>query len=283
MERNEPKTYREMAEEELRQAHIVTCAGVREYIQGAQRRGEEIARLLASRMSLEGKRALDVGTGDGGVAVALSRWKCFTVAFDNSWDNVVRARQLAREASVTPSFLVMDAEHAGLAPDRFDVVILADVLEHVADPDKVVSVLADSMKRGALCYVSVPNAFAPWNIIREQHYHLFGLSLMPQRLAKSYVTRVRKRSTIYAVRSKFSWRSLRKLFAAHGIALELCGEFRSISRLEHPEQLIDPVQRSIATFLSVLRLRPVVKALFRVKLYQRWFAPGLVCIGRKIE
>jgi 2-polyprenyl-3-methyl-5-hydroxy-6-metoxy-1,4-benzoquinol methylase len=277
----ESKTYAELVEEELGRCHMARCPGVRDYVLGARHRGEEIAAFVAGRVVLEGKRALDVGTGDGGAAVALARRKCLVVAFDNSWENAIRARQLAWESQVTALFLVMDAQHAALAQNAFDVVICADVLEHVDRPDKVVSAMAGSMKPGGLCYVSVPNRFSPWNVLRDQHYRLFGLSLMPQRLAAFYVTRVRKRSTIYAVKSSFTWHLLRKLLSDHRISPELCGEFRSLKRLDNPELLIDPVQRSFVKMISLLRLKPLVRRMFLSRIYRHFLAPDLVCVGRK--
>jgi len=283
MKRKENKTYSELVEDELVRPHVVRCPGVREYVLGARERGEELAAFLAGRVSMEGERVLDVGTGDGGAAVAFSRRRCFVVAIDNSWDNVVRARQLAREACARVSFAVMDAERAALAQNQFGMTILSDVLEHVGQPDKVVGAVAESMKRGALCYVTVPNRLSPWNVLREQHYRLFGISLMPRRLAALYVTRVRKRSTIYAIESNFTWRSLRRLFAGHGIMLELCGESRSLQRLDNPELLIDRAQQRVVKVLSVLRLKPLVRALLLSRAYKRFLAPGLVCVGRKME
>jgi len=281
LENHGPKTHREMIEDELARPYTIKSAGTREYVLSAQRRGEEIASLVADLTSLEGRRVLDVGTGGGGAALAFSRRGCRVTAFDNNWDNVRRARQLARESSATPMFLVMDAESAAFAPESFDIVVLADLLEHVARPAKVVEAVANGMKRGALCYVTVPNRFSPWNVLREQHYRLFGLSLMPHRLASFYVTRVRKRSTIYSLQSSFSWRSLRKLFAAYGIALELCGEFRSLDRLDRPERLIDPAQRLVVKVLSVLHLTALLRALFRTRFHKGYLAPALVCLGRK--
>lgn len=283
MEGKENKTYSELVEDELVRPHTVRCPGIRKYILGARHRGEEIAAFLASLVPLEGEHVLDVGTGDGGAAVAFARSKCVVVAIDNSWDNVVRARQLARETSVGVRFAVMDAEHTALARGKFGVVVLSDVLEHVGQPDDVVGGVAESMKRGALCYVTVPNRFSPWNVLREQHYRLFGLSLMPRRLAVLYVTRIRKLSTIYAIESHFTWRSLRGLFAGHGIELELCGESRSLERLENPDLLIDRAQQRVVRVLCALRLKPLVKALLLSGAYKRFFAPGLVCVGRKMQ
>jgi SAM-dependent methyltransferase len=262
---------------------MARSAGVRDYVLSGVRRGEEIAGFLASRFVLQGARALDAGTGDGGIAVALARRGCQVTAFDNSLDNVARARQLARESEVSLRFAVMDAQHLPLSRGKFDLVILADLLEHVGSPDDVVNAVAENMKSGAWCYVSVPNILSPWNVLRDQHYRLFGLSLMPRRLASFYVTRVRKRSTIYAVESNFTWRSLRRMFARYGITLEPCGEFRSLRRLEDPALLIDSAQRAVVKVVTSLGVKPLVKALFLSRIYRELLAPVLVCLGHKPE
>jgi len=277
------KSYSELVEEELNRAHMASSTGMRDYVLSARRRGEEIAEFLASRIVVREARALDAGTGDGGIAAALARRGCCVTAFDNSWDNVARARQLARESGVAPFFAVMDAEHLAFSRSEFDLVILSDLLEHVSNPDDVVKAVAENMKSGGWCYVSVPNRLSPWNVLRDQHYRLFGVSLMPKRLARLYVTRVRKRSIIYAVESDFTWRSLRRLFARHGIALEACGEFRSLRRLEDPSLLIDAAQRSVVKVVSMLRLKRLVRALFLSRAYRQFLAPALVCLGRKAE
>ena len=59
MENDRPKTHSEMIEDELGRPHTVKSAGVREYVLGAQRRGEEIAGLVADLTALEAKRALE--------------------------------------------------------------------------------------------------------------------------------------------------------------------------------------------------------------------------------
>lgn len=283
MKNAEHKTHSELVEEELTRGHMAGRTGVREYVLSAARRGEEIAEFLASRVVVQGARALDAGTGDGGIAVALARRGCRVTAFDNSQDNVVRARELARESGVALFFAVMDAQHLALLQSDFDLIILADLLEHVGNPDAVVEAVAENIKPGGWCYVSVPNRLSPWNALRDQHYRLFGLSLMPKRLASLYVTRVRKRSTMYAIESDFTWRSLRRLFARHGIALEVCGEFRSLRRLDDPNLLIDAPQRAVVKAFSILRLKPLVRALFLSRMYQELLAPALVCLGRKTQ
>jgi 2-polyprenyl-3-methyl-5-hydroxy-6-metoxy-1,4-benzoquinol methylase len=279
----EHKTYSELVEEELSRPHMASSTGVRDYVFSAGRRGEELAEFLASRIAVEGARVLDAGTGDGGVAVALARRECRVTAFDNTWNNVARARQLARESGVAPLFIVMDAQHFALSRSDFDLVILSDLLEHVGSPDDVVRAVAENIKPGGWCYVSVPNTLSPWNLFRDQHYRLFGVSIMPKRLASLYVTRVRKRSTMYAIESSFTWRSLRRLFARHGITLEVCGEFRSLSRLDDPSLLIDTAQRAVVKAVSILRLKPLMRRLFLSRPYRRFLAPALVCMGRKAQ
>jgi SAM-dependent methyltransferase len=51
----------------------------------------------------------------------------------------------------------MPIEEAEIAPQSFDVVILAAVLEHLYDPDAVIRSIAKVLKPGGFLFVDVPN------------------------------------------------------------------------------------------------------------------------------
>jgi len=255
----------------------------RRYSEQACARGAEIAGTLAVEADVRGKRALDVGCGEGGVAVAFAQRGSHVVAIDNSEDNVRKTAQLLAGFGDNTSVaaLRMDAHELAFSDTSFDVVVLADLLEHVSDPQRVATEVVRLLRPGGLLYVSVPNKLSLWCLVRDQHYQLFGLTLMPHAIAGFYVTKVRKRAAVYAVESTFRFGTLRKLFDRHGIRLRRCTHLRSLSRLEDPETLIDPVQRRVATLLVKLGLRGIVKRLMLTRFYQTWISPGVICIARK--
>lgn len=96
-----------------------------------RRRNAEILRSIQGPVD----SALDLGCGVGDVALLLSR-RCRTVtAVDVSLVNAGRARENLRRSGARRTRVVQcGAERLPFADGSFDLVVLADVMEHVPDP-----------------------------------------------------------------------------------------------------------------------------------------------------
>lgn len=100
-------------------------------------------------------RVLDVGCGPGWVAAELRRRGQHVTGVDLIADPDIAER--------TDRFFEANVE-AGLPDDvggGYDVVIAADVIEHVRNPDELLTDLADRMARTGTIIASVPN-FGHW-------------------------------------------------------------------------------------------------------------------------
>ena len=100
-------------------------------------------------------RILDVGCGPGWVAAELRRRGHHVTGVDVVADEAIAQR--------TDRFFVADVE-GGLPEevgDGFDVVIAADVIEHVRNPDELLADLAGRMDPAGTIIASVPN-FGHW-------------------------------------------------------------------------------------------------------------------------
>jgi len=96
------------------------------------------------------KKVLDLGCGGGFVSEELARRGAQVVGVDPAQSLVDVARQHAQESSLHIDYRVGTGE-AIPAPDAsFDAVVCVDVLEHVADLDRVLSEVHRVLKPGGL-------------------------------------------------------------------------------------------------------------------------------------
>ncbi|HEY8583659.1 MAG TPA: methionine biosynthesis protein MetW [Capillimicrobium sp.] len=128
----------------------MTPAGV-SYGDLVARHGLSASHRLVLDLVPRGARVLDVGCAEGYLAAELLARGCEVVGLEPD----ARAAAAARARGV--EVLELDVETVPLAAARFDVVVFADVLEHLRDP---VAVLRQARAAGR-AVVSVPN-IAHW-------------------------------------------------------------------------------------------------------------------------
>jgi 2-polyprenyl-3-methyl-5-hydroxy-6-metoxy-1,4-benzoquinol methylase len=153
---------------------------------------DDRATLVASLEQLtQGRRLLDVGAGTGEtVAAALRRgWDAYGV------ESAARFASDAAEAS--PGRIhhgTLEETPSSFLGEPYDAVVLAAVLEHLHDPNRVLGTISRILKPGGILYVDVPNEsglyFAIgnlWNKLQGRSwvvnlaptfspYHVFGFN-----------------------------------------------------------------------------------------------------------
>ena len=107
-----------------------------------------------SRRPLEGKTALDVGCGAGLLAEPLARLGAAVTAIDAAPELVAVAREHAARQGLDIDYRAAAVEDLD---GRFDLVTSLEVIEHVADPQAFVDMLAKRLAPGGLMILSTPN------------------------------------------------------------------------------------------------------------------------------
>jgi methionine biosynthesis protein MetW len=103
----------------------------------------------------DGSDVLDVGCNRGYLGSVLHRRGCRVWGVDNDEEAL---RRLEPGSHVATSALELDTVAALPWPDQeFDVVIAADILEHLRDPARMLSMLVEKMRPGGRIFVSLPN------------------------------------------------------------------------------------------------------------------------------
>lgn len=155
-------------------------------------RGEELAseravivnKIISSDKICKGLNILDIGSGEGGTSSYFS--ECNLVF---SYDlNLVR---LKRQQKKFHNQLLINgmAEHLPFPDSSFDLVILQDVIEHIAGRDLLVIELKRILKSNGLIYLSTPNKLSLLNIISDPHWGIPLLSLFKRDRIKKYFLR----------------------------------------------------------------------------------------------
>jgi 2-polyprenyl-3-methyl-5-hydroxy-6-metoxy-1,4-benzoquinol methylase len=146
-----------------------------------------------------GPRVLDLGSGPGIVSGALARTADKTVTCVDLDPDHLEAAAERGAARTIQSDLTTTTWSEQVAGEQFDVVILADVLEHLVDPAALLTRLRDhqTLAESGCLVISIPNAahvsilavlaagdfpYRPTGLLDETHLRFFTLDSMRRML-----------------------------------------------------------------------------------------------------
>lgn len=134
---------------------------------------------------------LDVGASTGIIDNYLSRDFKKTIGIDIDKKAISYANSKFRNKKL--QFRVDDAMNLGFKDNSFDIVICAQVYEHVPDAQKMFNEIFRVLKPNGVCYLAALNKLWPW----EPHYDLPFLSWLPKKYANYYVKLLNKSDNYY--------------------------------------------------------------------------------------
>jgi ubiquinone/menaquinone biosynthesis C-methylase UbiE len=176
--------------------------------QSRQQKARKIVTILQDALGrdLHGLRCLDVGCAAGLISYHLGA-ECGQVwALD---PDAVSLRQGPQRDNL--GFILGDAMRLPFAAASFEVVVCAQVYEHVPDAMQLMAEVRRVLTNKGVCFFSGPNK---WSVI-EYHHGLPFLSWLPSRLAALYL-RLTGRGSCYAERP-LSYRRLQRLLQGFSI------------------------------------------------------------------
>ncbi|MBC8504178.1 MAG: methyltransferase domain-containing protein [Chloroflexi bacterium] len=197
---------------------------------------------------LSGKSCLDIGCGDGIITKKLGEDFCFTAGTDieiislraaelrSAWRSNLNGQRggllhavrnynqkaiLNKQISTSemPTFFIQaNGKELPFQKDHFDVIVLAQVYEHVDNPANLINEIQRVLKPSGIVFFSGPNR---WAVI-EEHYNLPLLSWLPKMFANLYM-RLTKRGIAYDICPLSFWqlKDLLRNFEIHDYAPKL--------------------------------------------------------------
>jgi len=113
---------------------------------------------IEERISLQGKRVLDVGCGGGILSESMAAHGAEVTGIDMGEAPLQVARLHLLESGLSVNYEHIPTERlAAERPEAFDLVTCMEMLEHVPDPASVVSACAELLKPGGTAFFSTIN------------------------------------------------------------------------------------------------------------------------------
>lgn len=133
--------------------------------------------------------ALEVGAGTGALGAEMSPKVGWVVVSDISLAWLVLAGKRLESMSVdNVTVVAATATNIPYPPQTFDIVVAADVIEHVPDVGGMIAECMRVARPGGRLWASTPNRFS---LTPEPHVRVWGVGFLPRRWAGWYVQAVR--------------------------------------------------------------------------------------------
>ena len=203
---------------------------------------------------------LDVGCSTGIISHHLSKHFNNVTGIDIDLPAVTFAVEKFKSDNL--SFIQSDSMNILLPDDQFDVVICAQVYEHVPDAVRMMDEIYRILKPGGVCYFAAGNRVQ----LIEPHYNLPFLSIIPRKWAHEYIRLAGKENMYYE--KHLSYWGLKRLI-------------RKFECIDYTQKIIENPKQFGADYMIPTGSMKQRVAINIIK-YIPWLSPGYIWLLKKI-
>ncbi len=144
-------------------------------------------------LSLDGKSVLDIGCGEGGILAGLAETYRFTgLGLDYDGEMIEKAREVPGSVFRQGDFFTYEFD------EKYDFVLLRDVLEHCGDPRKMLEKIAALLKPDGFVYITYTPYLSPFGGHQHNGSGIFSnapfIHVLPEPL---FLWLIRPRGNLY--------------------------------------------------------------------------------------
>ncbi len=173
------------------------------YIEYQMQEARRAVPFLSRFFSIQGARALEIGTGRGGKGIAYACAGMNVTALDVDASALELGAHAARTRNANIRFLVGDGTRLPFPAEYFDAVLLDSVIEHVRDPQALLNECQRVLKRGGIVFVVFPPFYGPLSGHIDDYVMIPWFHLLPRAVVQRKLLSIRKPQGILSPRDAF--------------------------------------------------------------------------------
>jgi len=171
--------------------------------------------LKNTEQTIKGARLLEIGIGFGDFLVAAKNRGCLVTGLENSKSAIEHARLKIGD----PVTLILGEISNLSLKDRFDIIVLNDVLEHIRDPLNFLKTVYSALNKGGTIFCTIPSLDSKtakyqktnWIEFKLEHLFYFNDKNARRLLAKSGFTDI----TVLPARKTLSLKYIAEHYKAY--------------------------------------------------------------------
>jgi 2-polyprenyl-3-methyl-5-hydroxy-6-metoxy-1,4-benzoquinol methylase len=196
---------------------------------------------------------IDIGSGRGAFLIQTALRGARAVGIEYKRENITTAIERARQNGVEINLREGRGEELPFENNQFGFANVCEVIEHVQDPEAVLSELYRVLQPYGQAYLSAPNRLG----LKDQHFHLYGINWLPRRSA-NWIIGLLGKHKIYDGESGlqrldqmhyFTYRRIKSLASSEGFNVTDIRKEKIWNKLGLAAYVIIPVYFIARTFL----------------------------------